>query len=144
MGCGATKPGAVVPEAWEKVVTTKPGADGEAFCVQRVHPINFDQLDDWTPSDANDDKNGDRNGKVPDVAQELAGVSTGSGSFSLPLEMFKELEVRYKERMDRMPMDLDSWCLNMPAPDTDQAMKELVEDLTQLEKPSVHSALDGQ
>ena len=29
----------------------------------------------------------------------------------------------YKERMDRMPMDLDSWCLNMPAPvpDTDQA-----------------------
>jgi len=30
MGCGATKPGAVVPEAWEKVVTTKPGADGDA------------------------------------------------------------------------------------------------------------------
>ena len=32
MGCGATKPGAVVPAvpAWEKVVTTKPGADGDA------------------------------------------------------------------------------------------------------------------
>ena len=38
------------------------------------------------------DKNRDRTGKVPDVAQELAGVSTGSGSFSLPREMFKELE----------------------------------------------------
>lgn len=32
-----------------------------------------------------------------------------------------EFQVGYKERMDRMPMDLDSWCLNMPAPDTDQA-----------------------
>ena len=31
MGCGATKPRAVVPEAWEKVLASKPGlADGDA------------------------------------------------------------------------------------------------------------------
>jgi hypothetical protein len=48
-------------------------------------------------------------------------VSWNQGWFYVNGPKFGEFQVRYKERMDRMPMDLDSWCLNMPAPDTDQA-----------------------
>eukprot|EP00434_Breviolum_minutum_P000738 symbB.v1.2.000651.t1/scaffold28.1/size414311/5 len=146
MGCGASGAKLHPVRAWEPVVASKSDCsgswtgrtdvDGSRMMPQRVQPMDFstgEPLDSVTAIlhglSGKGSENSHPSSSVDVFKFDVGTKSTSSPQDSVLEELHRELEVKYLERMERMPVDLNG----RPEAKVEEALKELRQDLHQLD-----------